>query len=332
MTKIIIHTTPEDLSKMRFTYSPLLEMSLSVQVLRDPALQGGHHRWVEESKRALYDVELPYLEALVSSECGYIPDFITPTPMQYQTCIEDDFEKLLSTPEQLIRENIQKLIQRDGDSDIRRSFLTHPREAIWCLVEELRLYWQRTFARSWSQMISVIEGDLLYRGKLLALDGPSKLLPDLHHSISFQNNQIQVGSIQGETAAAVTARHEGNGFQLVPTIFADWVWAQLAPQLNPMIVYRARGTGGIYNGDTGASKPLELAMGAGRAKVLQSLRTPASTGELAQRLGVSSGAVSQLLNRLTKAGLVEPHRIGKRVYYRLTRRGEELIALFERIP
>ena len=32
-----------------------------------------------------------------------------------------------------------------------------------------------------------------------------------------------------------------------------------------------------------------------------------------------------------KAGLVEPHRSGIRVYYHLTRRGEELIALFERI-
>jgi DNA-binding transcriptional ArsR family regulator len=74
-----------------------------------------------------------------------------------------------------------------------------------------------------------------------------------------------------------------------------------------------------------------MALGAGRARVLETLRTPASTGEIAQKLGVSSGAVSQILSRLAQADLVESHRVGKRVYYHLTRRGEELIVLFERI-
>jgi DNA-binding MarR family transcriptional regulator len=61
------------------------------------------------------------------------------------------------------------------------------------------------------------------------------------------------------------------------------------------------------------------------------MMTPATTGEIARQLGLTSGAVSQQLERLKQAGLVEPHRTGKRVYYQLTRRGEELIGLFERI-
>jgi DNA-binding MarR family transcriptional regulator len=65
--------------------------------------------------------------------------------------------------------------------------------------------------------------------------------------------------------------------------------------------------------------------------VLQALTVPASTSELAHRLMVTSGAVSQHLDRLKHAGLVEAHRSGRRVYYQLTRRGEELILLFERI-
>jgi Mn-dependent DtxR family transcriptional regulator len=64
--------------------------------------------------------------------------------------------------------------------------------------------------------------------------------------------------------------------------------------------------------------------------VLQTLKTPANTGDLAKKLAISAGTASQHLHRLTRAGLVEPHRIGKHVFYHLTRRGEALIALFDR--
>jgi DNA-binding MarR family transcriptional regulator len=55
---------------------------------------------------------------------------------------------------------------------------------------------------------------------------------------------------------------------------------------------------------------------------------PMNTGEIAQRLQITAGAASQHLSRLNQAGLVEPHRSGKRVYYHLTSRGEKLLALF----
>jgi DNA-binding transcriptional ArsR family regulator len=63
---------------------------------------------------------------------------------------------------------------------------------------------------------------------------------------------------------------------------------------------------------------------------LHTLRTPANTGELAQKLAISAGTASQHLHRLRSAGLVESHRIGKHVFYHLTWRGEALIALFDR--
>jgi len=45
-------------------------------------------------------------------------------------------------------------------------------------------------------------------------------------------------------------------------------------------------------------------------------------------VGLSPAAVSAHLSRLRAAGLVEPHRIGRRVLYRLSGAGEALLEVF----
>jgi hypothetical protein len=330
---IRIHLTPDDLVNMRFAYRPVIELAFSYRVLINPEHQWPHRRWVEEAQRALYGIELPYLDALVPRR-GFLPDFLTPTPLTNRMDIESDLEEVLATPDAVIRQQVRWLIPDVGETDTRRFYLAHPREAVQCLVEDMRLYWQRTLAESWSRMLAVLDGDILYRGRVLTLDGLESLLPNLHPSISYQRHAIHLGPVGHSNTPAhcpVKVELEGRGIQFVPIIFnvAGRTWKTTA-EWRPMIGYTARGVG-LYNSETRASLPLETTLGAGRAQVLQALVVPASTGELAHRLMITSGAVSQQLDRLKQAGLVEAHRSGKRVYYQLTRRGEELIALFERI-
>jgi DNA-binding transcriptional ArsR family regulator len=325
---ITIQTTPEDLTKLRFAYRPLLEIAFSLRVLGNPALHGKYWRWVEDAQRALDGVELPFLADLITPDSTYIPHFLTPTPTSNGGSIEDDLEDLLATSDEVIQKYVLWFIESDGDSEIRRYFVAHPREAMRRLVEETRLYWDRTMAQHWSQMVSVLEGDILYRGRLLALDGPGVLLEDLHPTISFRQHQIQIQPMS-RLFSNVDLNLRGDGIQLIPSIFSDVRRIQIVPEWRPRLTIPVRGRG--LWGQKPRTHSLELALGTGKARVLQGLQMTASTGELAHRLGVSSGAVSQLLNRLARAGLVEPHRSGKRVYYRLTKRGEELIALFERI-
>jgi DNA-binding transcriptional ArsR family regulator len=66
-----------------------------------------------------------------------------------------------------------------------------------------------------------------------------------------------------------------------------------------------------------------------RASLLAILREPTPTSGLARQLGVTAGAVSQQLSRLMDAGLLDAHRSGYRVYYRLSERGHKLMDLFE---
>jgi DNA-binding transcriptional ArsR family regulator len=326
---ITIHITPDDLVNIRFAYRPLLEIPFSYHVLSNPTFHAPFRRWVEEARRALYDVELPYLHALVTIDGCYIPDFLCPTPTVTNANIEDDFEELLATPDALIRENIQALIQIDGDSAIRQYFIAHPRDAMQALIEELRLYWQHALESNWSRMMTVLEGDILYRGRLLAMDGPCSLFEDLHPTVKYHDHCLKINRFCQRVHAPYETSLRGEGIQLVPSIFNIKCMWQVVPGWRSMLSYPTRGAGLWF--PRPPTKSLELALGAARAQTLQLLATPATTGEVAYKARLSSATASQHLKRLTQAGLAEPHRSGKRVYYQLTHRGEELIGLFDRI-
>jgi DNA-binding transcriptional ArsR family regulator len=326
---ITIRTTPEDLVKLRFGYRPLLEIPLSYRVLINPNFQTSYHRWVDETQRTLYDVDLPYLKALVPPR-GYIPDFLTPTPNGKRTDIETDFQELLLTPDELVRDGILGLIAFDGNSPIRQHFLTFPRAALWCLVEELRIYWQRVLSHYWSRMMSALEGDMLYRARMLALDGPASLFGDLHSTIDFHDSRICIQPCCYYRDNGVEFSLNGEGIQLVPMVFKGCGRSyQVVEGWQPMLTYGMRGAGLWYQKAPTDNQSLELALGTGRAAVLRVLQMPASNGEVAFKAQITASTATQHLLRLTKAGLIRPQRSGKRVYYSLTERGENLLALFD---
>jgi DNA-binding MarR family transcriptional regulator len=326
---ITVHTTPEDLVEIRFAYSPLIELTASYAVLGKPQRQIQHKRWLDETRRALYNVELPYLYDLVlASQQRYIPDFLTPTPVSTRLALADEIERMLALPDDLIRKNIQYLIDKHGATEIRQFFLAYPRESLLCLVEDIHLYWKRTLEHHWPRLAIILENDVLYHARRLALDGVTGLFATLHPKIVFQPQRMVIGIQKSHHDEEHYLR--GDGLQLVPAVFAcDHISWQIEPEWRPMFIYGARGVG-QWRPETQETNPsLELALGMGRARVLQALLSPTSTGELALKLQVSSGAISQHLDRLHQAGLVEPQRSGKRVYYRLTPRGAGLLALFD---
>ncbi len=355
MPTIRIHLIPEDLTRMRFAYSPLIELVASYRMLHSGKPNPLYQRWMEEAGRALDGLEFPYLHTLAVGR-SYIPDFITPTPTLTGLTLEDEIEQLLSVPDSVIRKNVQLLISADGDSELRQHFLMYPHEVLLCLVDELHLYWQRTLAAHWQRMTAILEGDVLYRARQLAVEGAPHLLGALHPNLQFHSPMtdntlatlhvtcsdsthkpphtpyLQFGKDNTPTCTDVEAHLDGAGLQLVPVLFsANKLLWQVVPEWRPMLIYGVRGLGLWQQSLPESNTSLEAALGAARARVLQALIPPANTGEVARKLALSAGAVSQHLNRLNEAGLVEPHRSGKRVFYQLTRRGQALIDLFERM-
>jgi hypothetical protein len=325
---ISIRLTPDDLMKMRFAYSPVLEMVTSYRHLAHLKNKALYWRWVEEVRRSLYEIDFPYLDALLTSGV-YVPDFITPTPISNNVTLEGELQRIQEVPADLIRKNISTLIQFGVDLDILHHFLAYPHDALFCLLEEMRLYWKLALAHHWPRMLAVAEGDVMYRARQLALEGSAALFGGLYPKAIVQMESFELKITKPNFSSRAQYDLGGQGLYLVPTIFNTSVMWQIEPEWQPMLIYSPRGTGLWWEPPSPApDQSLEIALGEGRARVLRLLLTPSNTGEIAQQLHMTAGAASQHLSRLNQAGLVEPHRSGRRVYYHLTQRGEQLLRLF----
>jgi DNA-binding transcriptional ArsR family regulator len=116
---------------------------------------------------------------------------------------------------------------------------------------------------------------------------------------------------------------------LVPSVFA---WPDLfvvdASPWRPTIAYPARGVALMLEPMV-ARNALGKFVGVRRGQVLLAAREGATTGDIATALRVTAGAVSQHLNRLRAAGLIQSMPAGRFVVHELTGRGEAVLAAFE---
>ncbi|WP_019587717.1 ArsR/SmtB family transcription factor [Deinococcus apachensis] len=96
-----------------------------------------------------------------------------------------------------------------------------------------------------------------------------------------------------------------------------------------MIVYPARGAFRLWQERHAAEDAVRMLLGHGRAVLLRELAVPTTTSELARRLGVTPGAVSQQVSDLRRIGVVTDQRSGRLVHHALSARGEALLSLLE---
>lgn len=328
-TMILLELNSNDLLETRFAFSPMLELVLSYRVLMHPELQSIHLHWVSEAYCATETMIFPYMDAVITPK-HYITDFITPTPTTAVRNLDDAIEGLRATPEDLIRKNVRELLEfnRSTPSNVLQHFLDDPRCALEKLIAEMDVYWRTTLAHHWPRIRTVLENDVLYRARQHALQGIEVMLSDLDKKIRYQDGAIRFDKRLDEQFCH-QGKAGGLGLQLVPAVFtAPYLNWQVAPEWKPMLVYSARGTGLWHQESPQLNQALTQLIGTSKARILHALAEPVNTGELAIKLAVTPGAISQHLGQLTDAGLVESHRSGNRVYYRLSPRGEGLLELF----
>jgi DNA-binding transcriptional ArsR family regulator len=314
--------TVDDLARTRFAISPMWELVSGIGLLRDPSLASIHLPWVEEVRSAAREIDSTTLLTLIAPR-GYMPDFLTPPPSSPLATFEEELELVRSTPAAQVRREMGFFLGGRKPPESLLPFLEQPRRALVELAETLAKLWERTLEPHWPRLRALLEADLLHRSRRLTEGGPADLFEDLHPSVRFGEARLEVQAAC--TADDVPLR--GRGLLLVPSAFA-WQNPRLIidPPWQPTLIYPARGVALLWEpGSARTPEALAGVLGQTRATLLQALDAPVSTTDLAHRLELSPGGVSQALTSLRAAGLVSGARRGRSVHYLRTPTGDKLV-------
>ncbi len=321
--------TAHDVSHLRFAFSPLWEVIASLRVIQAPGRHALHLPWATEARAAIraagLDLSLPF--ALVPPT-GYIADFVTPPPTTPLPDFADELTTVGATPCGLVIDNVAELADHGNLPDRASAevfwagMIAEPERRLAELVDVLRAYWELVIEPHWPRLRALLDADVLYRSRELARGGANGVFTDLHPDVRWDGAVLTVAKKYCKTLAL-----EGRGMVLVPCAFA-WPSVLVMDEgpWQPTLIYPARGVATLW--ETGECAPTGLAgvLGRTRAELLSALAGPAATGELATRLGVTAGAVSQHLGMLRGAGLVVTQRVGRRTVHARTALADALVA------
>jgi hypothetical protein len=312
---------PEALGRIRFAVSPLWECIASLRAIRRletsarPPLQSD---WLARLRGRAPRRFPPLMGSLLDHAGAYLADFLAPPPAAPEPDIEAELRRLRTTPPRIIA---RELARMPGiPVDLRRD----PRQIARRVADELFDWWSRVLAREWPGIRAVVQRDIIVRARRLALEGAGVVLNELHPDCRFHRDTILIRSRRNLARSL-----RGTSLVLVPGVYG---WPELFVVADspwrPTIAYPAQGVGVPSAVSAGSRQRLELLLGPARARVLLALREPATTADLAARLGLTAPGISQHLSRLRAAGLLNSMRVGKFVFHEMTSRGRGVMAAF----
>ncbi|WUH98996.1 ArsR family transcriptional regulator [Spirillospora sp. NBC_00431] len=314
----------EDLADARFAVSPLQEAVLSLRVLRDPGLSALHLPWRRTMLGRLGGLDTGLLLSLIGRRLA-LPDFLTPPPPVFAPAFEDELAAARRGRPDVVRRDLvgvhapgplpEALRSATGDD----ASVTRLRDEICDL---LRRYWRVALEPVWPQMRLVLEADMTYRARRLAMGGARLLFSDMHPHLRWQDGVLTIDKTIGEHRV----ESSGRGLLLIPSVFAHQPAPPVRPDEPPLLAYPCRAVATLWAPPPAPdATALAALVGEPKARLLRLLEEPLATVELARRLRVTPSAVSQHLRVLHGAGLVARAREGRRVLYRRAPLGDQLV-------
>ena len=315
--------TVDDLARTRFAISPLWELITSLQMLQDAGRAAAHIAWVREAMPVARKLDLAVALRLTPTQ-GYMPYFLTPPPTTPVATFEDELETLCATPAATVRGDVGRLFGAGRPPALLDPLLAHPRRELKRMAAVLAEFWELTLEPHWPRIRALLEADLAYRARCLTERGAAGLFTDLHGSVVWENDVLELRDSACEGPHSLG----GKGLLLVPSAFQ---WQRPAtivdPPWQPTLLYPARGVGLLWEQPDQLDADTQLAgvLGATRAHLLTALDAPRSTTALAAQIDLSAGGVSQHLSALKDAGLVSGTRHGRSVLYVRTPLAEQMV-------
>ena len=307
--------TPDDVARIRFAFSPLFELVLSLVVLRAPASHSLHLPWVRATRPLLADLDLSELFALVPVR-GATADFLHPAAGLATAGLR---RRAPAGAGHAPRPGGRRAGR--GARQAAERIRGDPEAAIGRLADALQAYWDIALAGHWPRIQALLAADVLWRSRRLAVGGTRALFEDLHETIAWHGGQLSAADPFGYSGSL-----SGEGLLLVPAVMTWPGVRKMIEPYQPMLAYPARAIGPL--GDRRTTSPARPGRpdGQTRAAMLAALAEPSSTTALARRLAITPGAVSQHLSVLLDAGMVTRSRVGRSVLYLRTRSGDTLAA------
>ncbi|GLZ80665.1 transcriptional regulator [Actinorhabdospora filicis] len=319
---LTIEFSAGDVARIRFALSCLWEAMSAFHVVQGPDGHTALLPWIRRNGPAMRAMlgEGSLLAGLIPSGPRYTPDFLTPPSFTLNPDIREELTRVLATPHEQVRAEIELLtvprtpavqaMYDDPDAGLRR------------FAREMTLLWDTFLAPEWPRMKAVLDAEVFHRARRFTEEGAEGLLNGLHEWIGWRDETLSVAR-EWCLSADIAA---GSGVLLVPAVFVWPAVRTVASGVNPQIAYPPRGVATLWEAPHEAPDALAAVLGRTRAQLLVELDAPASTTELAKRVGVSAAGVSQHLKVLRDAGLVTPHRAGHKVLNLRTAAADTLLA------
>ncbi|MCX4750689.1 winged helix-turn-helix domain-containing protein [Kitasatospora sp. NBC_01287] len=322
------HLGLADLAAVSFARSPLQETVLSLRMWTHPGSYPAQQPWFRPLRPHFERLEGgPLLRSLVGAN-RYIPDFLTPRPNTPAPAFRTELSVVRATDPAVLRSELEKaLLPPRGELPaLLAEGLSDPARLLAEICLALAEYWENCLAPHWwPRAGSVLEADIVHRARTLAQHGMAAMLAELDGRLHWADGVLTINRSWDRSPDA-DIQVDRRGLVFLPTCFAGAANTSISTDCPPAICYPARGQGTMAEALDPPATPHALAqlLGTPKARLLTLLHEPVSTTELALRLGVTPGAVSQHLAVLLATRLVTRARHGRSVLYLRSPLGEEL--------
>ena len=324
MMPVTVELSVAELAGTRFAISPLSETITGLQQLGDRGRRESNLRWIRWASDELAGrpLHLPRTWPLIVNDRSSWPQFLLPAPAGVGTTIDDDLAAMRRTTARQVRASLQRVFG-DDPPETAAELAAHPAAGLRAIAAELREAHDRLIAPHWARIRAVLDADIAYRAKQLATGGAERLFADLHPDLHWHDGRLTLNSDRRDRAV----RMGPGGLVLLPVVLGPaHVLIKGHTTTQTTVRYPARGVGTLWTAGTRPARGSAIRLlGRHRAELLEALRSPATTTDLARALDVTPSAVSQHLGILRESGLVTGERIGRSVLYVTTERGLDLL-------
>ncbi|GAA3822515.1 helix-turn-helix transcriptional regulator [Streptomyces phyllanthi] len=324
-----VHFTADDIARVRVASAPdpLWEIANSFQALTTEDWGPMFGEW-RRLVRPRLGPDDRLLAALLPPR-GYTPDFLTPD-LGGTTDLESAVDVVLRTPRTALRRDLTLLAA--SPQRPRLPLPTQARALADGAPEELRRlgaalhgYHRRVLAPFWEHVRAQVDADHALRARGVLAAGTDGLLAGFSPLLRWRPPVLEA-----DYPVDRELRLEGRGLVLQPSFFCHRrpvMLAHPASDRPPVLVYPVQQTVGWAGAPRLHTRDAELGalLGRTRAAILADVVTGRTTGELAQRLGISGAAASQHTAVLRRAGLLLSVRRNKYVLHTITPVGFALL-------